>query len=157
MRTTYIDSIPNTHIRDFQRQKVYDSEEQCIFWHVHPEISQTKAKQLIHSISTWANIEKPILYTGNKRTIPIRIRRILAKHIAYATSIYVAIPSNVINSIPFICHEMAHVINYQKGPADHHGPNFTKTYLKLIEKFIGEEAKQELQQSFDRKKVQYNN
>ena len=156
MGTTYIGSIPNTHIRDYQRKKVYDAEEQCMFWHTNPEISQIDAEKLIHSISTWADIKQPILYTGNKRTIPTTIRRRLAKYIAYATPTYVAIPSNVIKRTPFICHEMSHVINYQKGPADHHGPNFTKTYLQLVEKFIGEKEKQELQQSFDRKKVNYN-
>jgi len=157
MRAIDSDSIPNIHIRDFQRQKVYDAEEQCMFWHIHPQTSQTKAEQLIHSVSTWANIEKPILYTGNKKTIPTSIRRRLAKHIAYATPTYVAIPSNVVKRIPFICHEMAHVINYQKGPADHHGPNFTKTYLQLVGKFINEKARQDLQDSFDRKHVKYYN
>jgi len=155
MGATYLGSIPNAHIRDYQRKRVYDAEEQCMFWYNNPEISQTKAEQLINSISTWAEIKQPILYTGNKRTIPSSIRKRLAKHIAYATPTYIALPSNVVTKIPFICHEMSHVINYQKGPADHHGPNFTKTYLQLVEKFISEKAKQELQKSFDNKKVNY--
>ena len=88
MGARYLGSIPNAHIRDYQRKRVYDAEEQCMFWHDNPEISQTKAEQLINSISTWAEIKQPILYTGNKRTIPINIRKRLAKYIAYATPTY---------------------------------------------------------------------
>jgi len=155
MGATYLGSIPNAHIRDYQRQKVYDAEEQCMFWHTNPEISQTEVIHLIQSISTWADIKQPTLYTGNKRTIPRHIRKRLAKYIAYATPNYIAIPSSVVKRTPFVCHEMAHVINYQKGPADHHGPNFTNTYLQLVGKFIGINEEQELRQSFDKKKVNY--
>jgi hypothetical protein len=50
---------------------------------------------------------------------------------------------------------MSHVINYQLGPADHHGPNFAKVYLEVVHEFIGEEEYQELKNQFDLLGVRY--
>ena len=91
----YIGDIPNTHIRDFQRKKLYQAEEDCL----------------------------------------------------YPTS----------KSLPYICHEMSHVINYNDpDKADHHGANFAGTYLQVVKEFIGEEDYQELLNAFKHRKVKYN-
>ena len=147
-------NIPNAQVRDFQRKKLYEAEEQCIFWHKYKEVSKDEAEQLIEDISTWADINTPTLYTDSINT-PHGIKQRLAKQMAYATPIYVALSDNAVGSIPYICHEMAHVINYQRGPADHHGPHFASIYLNLIETFIGKEEREELENSFDNKKVKY--
>ena len=146
--------IPNAHVRDYQRQKVYDAEEQCVFWYNYNEVSQAETEQLIKDISTWAGINTPTLYTDNINT-PHGIKQRLAKQMSYATPIYVALSSNAVGSTPYICHEMAHVINYQRGPADHHGPHFAAIYLNLIATFIGEKERTELQHSFDKAAVKY--
>ena len=154
MVTTDSKTIPNAHVRDFQRKKLYEAEELCIFWYTDNKISQTETEKLIEDISTWADINIPTLYTDSINT-PHGIKQRLAKQMSYATPIYVALYDNAVGSIPYICHEMAHVINYQRGPADHHGPHFAAIYLNLIETFIGKEERAELQNSFDKKNVKY--
>ena len=146
--------IPNPHVRDFQRKKLYEAEERCMFWHHYTEVSRSEAEQLIEEISKWAGINIPTLYTDSINT-PNGIKQRLAKQMSYATPIYVALSSNAAGSIPYICHEMSHVINYQKGPADHHGPHFAAIYLNLVETFIGKKERTELQHSFDKTAVKY--
>ena len=148
--------IPNPHVRDFQRKKLYAAEESCSFW---PdwivELTEENARDYINSISTMYKINEPTLYTDHIST-PHGIRQRIAKQMAYATPIYVAIPSNLLSKLPYICHEMAHVINYQLGPADHHGPNFASIYLKVLSNYIGYKESKELQDTFDLHKVKYN-
>jgi len=154
MARAYLGTIPNPHVRDSQRKRVYEAEERCMFWYTDNKISQTETENLIGDISTWADINTPTLYTDSINT-PHGIKQRLAKQMSYATPMYVALSNNAVGSIPYLCHEMAHVINYQKGPADHHGPNFAAIYLKLVELFIGQKERKELQHSFDKTKVKY--
>ena len=148
--------IPNFHVRDFQRKKLYRAEESCSFfpnWIV--ELTPEAANFYINSISAWGKIKEPTLYTEHIST-PHGIRQRLAKQMAYATPEYIAIPSNLLSKLPYICHEMSHVINYQTGPADHHGPNFASIYLKMIRNYLGSPEYTELKEAFNLHKVKYN-
>jgi len=128
MKKSYLGDIPNPTLRDFQRKKLYQAEFSCSFWKEIQVLSSYKVKSLVQEITLWANIASPkILYTTYKN----------ARHIAYATASELALPFPLAKSVPFICHEMSHVINYQRGPADHHGPNFATAYLEVVNKIIG--------------------
>ena len=74
---------------------------------------------------------------------------------AYATPKEIVLPFPICLSIPYICHEMAHVVNYQLWPVDHHGPNFSTTYLRIVKKFMGTEAFIELRKAFETTRVRY--
>ena len=50
---------------------------------------------------------------------------------------------------------MSHVINYQIGPADHHGPNFASAYMEVVKTFIGQKECIELEQAFKKFGVKY--
>ena len=76
---------------------------------------------------------------------------------AYATPTEIVLPFPICLSVPYICHEMSHVINYNDpDKADHHGANFAGTYLQVVKEFIGEEDYQELLNAFKHRKVKYN-
>lgn len=147
MGSTYIGDIPNPHVRDFQRKKLYEAEMITSFWSSFKILSRPEVKQLVKKISDWSGIESPtVAYETSIKN----------GRIAFATMSSLVLPFPLARSTPYICHEMSHVINYQKGPTDHHGPNYAGVYLNVIEEFIGTEAKQELQQSFNDSKVKYN-
>ena len=143
--TNYLGTIPHPDIRDFQRKRVYDAEELCSFWTTPQVLSLKEVKELVNLISTKFKIPIPKLITEGHNLIPT----------AYATPTEIALPFPISKSVPFICHEMAHVINYQLGPVDHHGPNFSSVYLKIVEKFIGNEAFTELKKAFRKTNVHY--
>ena len=145
MVRTHIGNIPNLHVRDFQRKRVYDAELNCIFWDNISILPIEEIETLITDISLWANIAKPMLSVQGHEDMQV----------AYATPDEIVLPFPVTQSKPFICHEMAHVINYQLGPADHHGPNFAKVYLEVVNTFIGKEAYDELKKAFDHLRVRY--
>ena len=56
MRKSYIGNIPNTHVRDFQRKKVYRAEEKCSFWNIATVLDIQKVEMLVRLISEWAEI-----------------------------------------------------------------------------------------------------
>ena len=145
MVRTHIGNIPNLHVRDFQRKRVYDAELNCIFWDNNSILPIEEIETLITDISLWANIAKPMLSVQGHEDMQV----------AYATPDEIVLPFPVTQSKPFICHEMAHVINYQLGPADHHGSNFAKVYLEVVNTFIGKEAYDELKTAFDHLRVRY--
>ena len=145
MAITHIGDIPNLHVRDFQRKRVYDSELECSFWDNVFILPIEEIEQLITNISVWAGIERPDLSVQGHEDMPV----------AYATPTEIVLPFPITQSKPFICHEMSHVINYQLGPADHDGPNFAKVYLEVVHEFIGEEEYQELKNQFDLLGVRY--
>lgn len=145
MVRTHIGNIPNLHVRDFQRKRVYDAELNCIFWDNISILPIEEIETLITDISLWANIAKPMLSVQGHEDMQV----------AYATPDEIVLPFPVTQSKPFICHEMAHVINYQLGPADHHGSNFAKVYLEVVNTFIGKEAYDELKKAFDHLRVRY--
>tara|TARA_Y100001951_G_scaffold104947_1_gene118764 strand:- start:2611 stop:3066 length:456 start_codon:yes stop_codon:yes gene_type:complete len=145
MALTHIGDIPNLHVRDFQRKRVYDSELSCSFWDNVSILPLEEIEQLITDISVWADIKQPTLSVQGHEDMLV----------AYATATEIVLPFPITQSKPFICHEMSHVINYQLGPADHHGPNFAKTYLEVVRNFIGKEAYDELKRAFDHLRVRY--
>lgn len=145
MRKSYLGEIPNPEVRDFQRKKLYYAEALCSFWNEPPVLSRPKVKTLVTDITEWADIHVPsISYDASKNG-----------RVAYATASSLVLPFPLSKSVPFICHEMSHVINYQRGPADHHGPNFATAYLEVVNTFIGKEEYEELKTSFDNFKVKY--
>ena len=146
MAKTYLGEIPNPTLRDFQRQKLYHAETSCTFWNGLTILSTSKVKNLVQDISLWADIALPKLSLQGIKN---------GRDVAYATASNLVLPFPLAKSVPFICHEMSHVINYQRGPADHHGPNFATAYLEVVKTFIGENEYRELRESFDHKKVKY--
>ena len=140
----YIGDIPNTHIRDFQRKKLYQAEEDCLFWNNVFMLSNAEVINLVQNIAKSFNIKTPIIATTGHELV-------------YATQDLISIPYPTSKSLPYICHEMSHVINYNDlEKADHHGANFATTYLQVVKEFISEEDYIELKQAFDRRKVKYN-
>jgi len=145
---SYLGDIPNAHVRDFQRQRVYNAEEQCNFWQDglrNPPLGGDEVEALVAKIALWASIKQPnILYEAPSK-IPI----------AYATHDSVVLPFDRASSLPYICHEMAHCINYNSDNADHHGRHFSLTYLNLVKQFISRTASVELRKAFRNNRVKY--
>ena len=142
MTISYIGNIPNAHIRDHQRKRLYESEEECSFWNDITVLSINNIKHLVGSISAWAEIKTPTI--------------ILEGHTyVYATQDTIVLPYTRAQTLPFICHEMSHVINYNSIDADHHGRNFASTYLKVVRQFIGLTSYRELLGSFRKHRVKY--
>jgi len=146
MSISYIGDIPNPSLRDFQRQRLYNAEIDCTFWNNLEILPRPAVKDLVYNIAEWAEVSPPTISYPS-----------LYKNggIAYATATSLVLPFPLSKSKPFICHEMAHVINYQRGPADHHGPNFASAYLEVVNTFIGKPEYKELRKSFDKQKVKY--
>jgi len=148
MKISYLGDIPNPTLRDFQRQKLYHAEASCSFWNNLTILSSYKVTGIVKDISFWANITLPKLSFPTLKN---------GRYIAYATASELVLPFPLAKSVPFICHEMSHVINYQRGPdvADHHGPNFATAYLEVVCKFIGMTEYGELKEAFKQHKVKY--
>ena len=127
-------NIPNYTVRDFQRKKVYTAEEGCSFWKEPLFLTPQEVVDIIEAISKWANINQP-RSCFEEATAELAIP--VPSGAAFAAPDLIFLPTFAWNK-PFICHEMAHVISYQKGPNDHHGPNFVKVYLAIIKSFMGQ-------------------
>ena len=142
----YIGDIPNQHLKDVQAKLVYDAEDECYFWQNFEVLSDKQTKNLINQIALFFSVQPPnINFNGH------------IYGIAYATSDLIVLPFPYSKSVPYICHEMAHVINYQdETMADHHGINFSGIYLNIVKEFIGLDAYKELKNSFDTLGVRYN-
>jgi len=140
----YLGTIPNSDVRDFQRKRLYEAEEGCSFWKALQILPLQEVEELVYNISKSFVITTPELITEG-HAIPT----------AYATPKEIVLPFPICLSIPYICHEMAHVVNYQLGPVDHHGPNFSTTYLRIVKKFMGTEAFIELRKAFETTRVRY--
>ena len=148
MSKNYIGTIPNIYVRDFQRQKVYDAEEQCLFWQEglkNPPLSLKEVKSVVAEMSKWGWIKPPRILSTSLDKTPI----------AYATADLLVLPFERASSLPYICHEMAHVINYNSDNPDHHGSYFTLTYLNIVKQFISPTASIELRKAFQIKRVKY--
>ena len=132
----YIGDIPNPHLKDVQAKLVYDAEDECYFWQNFEVLSDKQTKNLINQIALFFSVQPPnINFNGHLYGI------------AYATSDLIVLPFPYSKSVPYICHETSHVINYQIGPADHHGKYFTATYLEVVKKVLGASAFRELKNS----------
>ena len=137
-------------VKDFQRQAVYKAEDECSFWLQGKYFSEKEADELVTRISEWAEIRKPDCQFNavdkDGDIFPV------AKGMANS----IVLPIFAMNE-SYICHEMAHVINYQdETMADHHGINFSGIYLNIVKEFIGLDAYKELKNSFDTLGVRYN-
>lgn len=158
---TYKGRIPNRHVRDFQRTVLYEAEAQCPFLNDFNDFSIMSISEvniLITEISKWAGIKCPMVKLSSCDFSQIEINSLLlvsGTEPIYSTQSKIVLPFPVAQSRPVICHEMSHVINYQLGPADHHGPNFAKVYLEVVHEFIGEAEYQELKNQFDLLGVRY--
>ena len=142
----HIGDIPNLHLSDDQARLVYEAEEQCGFWNDLTVLSLAEVKDLVKRISVWAGVFVPKVITEGHTDSTI----------AYATSTSIVLPFPFAKSLPYICHEMAHVINYQSVIyADHHGKNFTSVYLQIVRAFASPRNYLELKKAFDKTKVQY--
>lgn len=149
MGKSFLGNIPNTHIRDHQRKKLYSAEDTCSFWQHLFVLSLDETKELVKSISKWANIKSP--------TIKADGHMIDEHQIAYATPDKIVLPFPLTKTLPYITHEMAHVINYNSSHADHHGEYYATTYLNVVKEFIDESAYYELKNAFDQWGVKYIN
>ena len=105
-----------------------------------------KVKDLVKRISLWAEIFVPKVITKGHADLTI----------AYATPTTIVLPFPFAKSLPYICHEMAHVINYQSVIyADHHGKNFASVYLQIVREFASPRNYLELKKAFDKMQVEY--
>ena len=143
---SYLGNIPNPTLSDFQRKQLYQAEESSSFWNEIQILSSFRVKHLVKKISLWSNTNFPKISYARRKHGPL---------VSYATASDLVLSFPLAKSVPFICHEMAHVINYQRGPADHHGPNFATAYLEVVNKFVGNEEYEELKESFNIYKVKY--
>ena len=141
-------NIPNYEVRDFQRARVYTAEANCSFWKEPFSLEPQEVLEIVKAISSWADIHEPRFFS--KR--PLQMEKQAPANVAFAAPDLVCLPSFACSK-PFICHEMAHVISYQKGPNDHHGPNFVKVYLDLIYSFMGQAESDELRSELSKTKV----
>ena len=142
MTKSYMGNIPNTHVRDFQRKKVYRAEEKCGFWNIITVLNIQQVEILVKLISEWSEIPRPEIIEDGHQMV-------------FATQDTIVLPYPVSKTIPYILHEMSHVINYNSDNADHHGKHFTTTYLSVVKEFIGKDAYLELKQSLEKHKVRY--
>ena len=91
--------IPNTHIRDYQRKRVYKAEDSCLFWGDTQIMTREQVEDVVYKISQWAEIKPPkITEDGHE--------------ITYATKDKISFTYPALKTLPYICHEMSHVINY---------------------------------------------
>ena len=142
----HIGNIPNLHVADYQAKLVYEAEEQCGFWNDLTILSLAEVQDLVKRISIWAGAFVPIIVTEGHTELTI----------AYATSTSIILPFPFSKSLPYICHEMAHVINYQSVIyADHHGKNFASVYLQIVREFASPRNYLELKRAFNKMGVQY--
>ena len=51
--------IPNTHIRDYQRKRVYKAEDSCLFWGDTQIMTREQVEDVVYKISQWAEIKPP--------------------------------------------------------------------------------------------------
>ena len=142
MQKSWMGDIPNTHLRDYQRKRVYDAEDSCMFWGNTEILTREQVEILIQKISEWAEITPPKLIEDGHT-------------LAYATADTISLPFPITKTLPYIVHEMSHVINYNGSNADHHGKHFAGTYLEVVREFIGSVAHNDLAKAFRRYKVRY--
>ena len=146
MAKSYLGNIPNVHIRDYQRSKVYVAEERCLFWRkgIRNILEESDVQNVAQTVAEWAKI-----------TCPIIIYDQIPHTTAYATADSMVLPFPRASTLPFLCHELSHVINYNSNNADHHGKYFVSTYLNVVKHFISMEASIELKKSFKTNHVNF--
>ena len=142
MQKSWMGDIPNTHVRDYQRKRLYDAEDSCMFLGNVEILTREQVEDMIHKISQWAEITPPKLIEDGHT-------------LAYATADTISLPFPITKTLPYIVHEMSHVINYNGSNADHHGKHFAGTYLEVVREFIGSVAHNDLAKAFRRYKVRY--
>ncbi len=142
MQKSWVGDIPNTHVRDYQRKRLYDAEDSCMFWGNVTILTLEQVQDTINQISEWANIESPTLIEDGHTLV-------------YATQDTISLPFPITKTMPYIAHEMTHVINYNGSNADHHGEHFAGTYLEVVKEFIGTTAYKDLRKAFSRYKVRF--
>ena len=138
--------IPNTHIRDYQRKRVYKAEDSCLFWGDTQIMTREQVEDVVYKISQWAEIKPPkITEDGHE--------------ITYATKDKISFTYPALKTLPYICHEMSHVIlyNWKHVKNDYHGPNFCYIYLELIAWVLGRDTRNKLRKLFIKNGVQISN
>ena len=58
---TYKGRIPNRHVRDFQRNVLYEADSHCSFWNDFSIMSISEVNVLVTEISKWAGIKRPMV------------------------------------------------------------------------------------------------
>tara|TARA_R100001129_G_scaffold139647_1_gene100909 strand:+ start:136 stop:570 length:435 start_codon:yes stop_codon:yes gene_type:complete len=142
MQKSWMGDIPNSHVRDYQRKRLYDAEDSCLFWGNIEILTWKQVEATIQKISEWAEIKSPSLVEDGHT-------------LAYATADTISLPFPMSKTMPYIAHEMSHVINYNGSNADHHGKHFAGMYLEVVKEFIGSTAHKDLKKAFDYYKVGY--
>jgi len=113
-----------------------------MFWGDTQIMTREQVEDIVYKISQWAEIKPPeITEDGHE--------------ITYATKDKISFTYPALKTLPYICHEMSHVINYNGTDADHHGENFAGMYLEVVKHFIGNQAYKDLKHSFTVHGVKY--
>ena len=55
MQKSWMGDIPNTHVRDYQRKKVYDAEDSCMFW--------GDTQVLTYAAASYTDLTLPTIYS----------------------------------------------------------------------------------------------
>lgn len=156
---SYRGHIPNKEIRDYQRDRVYHAESQCRFWKEFIYMTAEDVRELIQAIAEWGGVRTPIIKLGDQDSFDgVRdedLWLVSGKEPIYSTKTKIVLPFPVAQSLPIICHEMAHCLNYNSDCPDHHGPNFCGVYLKIVKQFIGENEHMQLCEAFQQRGVRY--
>lgn len=142
VQKSWVGDIPNTHVRDYQRKRLYQAEDSCMYWGDVTILTLEQVQDTIRQISEWANIEPPTLIEDGHTLV-------------YATKDTISLPFPITKTMPYIAHEMTHVINYNGSNADHHGKYFAGKYLEVVRFFIHEQAYKDLKKAFGKYKVKY--
>ena len=62
MQKNWIGDIPNANVRDYQRKRLYNAEDSCL-WGDMIIMTHKQVEELIYKISQWAEIAPPRLIT----------------------------------------------------------------------------------------------
>jgi hypothetical protein len=144
--------IKNRMIRDYQRTKVYTAENTALGFYkdtmtfeeaVEVSLRLLNSNMVADMINDLEHVTPPCevfeIRSGDKRST-----------CACANSEYMRLPKGTRN-LPTICHELAHVLTIDNSTEPnyaYHGEEFCEVYLKLVQKFIGDDAHTDLLAAF---------
>lgn len=144
-----IKPLPSRSTRDSQRQKLYDAEREALCGSLnYHRIQECQAVvDMICKSRFWKSL---LRRNGKNWLVEERIHCVPVKKDAHTATwdednLMIHLPkSSFVKWI--IIHELAHAATTNKAPS--HGPEFARTYLQLVKRFMGQRAYQRLLAEF---------
>ena len=156
---SYRGHIPNKEITDYQRDRVYHAESQCKFWKEFIYMTAEDVKELIQAIAEWGGVRTPVVKLADQECFEgvqhEDLWLVTRAEPIYSTKTKIVLPFPVAQSLPIICHEMAHCLNYNSDNPDHHGPYFCGMYLQIVKQFICVDEYLQLRTAFQERGVSF--